>query len=222
MDGYTQRRQCKSYNIRRLEKVKLTPKGNKTYARNSAPRSSFELTTVFPSISTCSYRPKRAYRIKKEVQAISRNFHHKSIVGCRRRDFRRLLSVFSKAGTNDVPIEILDYLSCKNILDIFRGPVISPSEKGRKKDTSMNPEQHQASLGRSPNKAAMETDTQEKDKNKAKNDKTKHAMEKIEKDKVIRSRKSKVKARGQQKSTPGKSKSNPAKPKHKKSKENTI
>nr|GEW16595.1 reverse transcriptase domain-containing protein [Tanacetum cinerariifolium] len=40
-----------------------------------------------------------------------------------------------------------------------------------------------------------ETDTQEKDKNKAKNDKTKHRMEKIGKDKVIRSRKSKVKAR---------------------------
>nr|GEU69935.1 uncharacterized mitochondrial protein AtMg00810-like [Tanacetum cinerariifolium] len=34
-----------------------------------------------------------------------------------------------------------------------------------------------------------ETDTQEKDKNKAKNDKIKHKMEKIEKDKVIRSRK---------------------------------
>nr|GEU38549.1 reverse transcriptase domain-containing protein [Tanacetum cinerariifolium] len=39
-----------------------------------------------------------------------------------------------------------------------------------------------------------ETDTQEKDKNKAKNDKTKHGMEKIEKDKVIRSQKSKGKA----------------------------
>nr|GEW68591.1 reverse transcriptase domain-containing protein [Tanacetum cinerariifolium] len=34
---------------------------------------------------------------------------------------------------------------------------------------------------------AMETDTQEKDKNKAKNDKTKHEMEKIKKDKVIQS-----------------------------------
>nr|GEY09619.1 reverse transcriptase domain-containing protein [Tanacetum cinerariifolium] len=33
----------------------------------------------------------------------------------------------------------------------------------------------------------LEMDTQEKDKNKAKNDKTKHGMEKIEKDKVIRS-----------------------------------
>nr|GEZ33133.1 reverse transcriptase domain-containing protein [Tanacetum cinerariifolium] len=52
-------------------------------------------------------------------------------------------------------------------------------------------------------------DTQEKDKNKAKNDKTKHIMEKIRKDKDIRSRKSKVKARGQQKLTPGKSKSTP-------------
>nr|GFA34686.1 hypothetical protein [Tanacetum cinerariifolium] len=41
----------------------------------------------------------------------------------------------------------------------------------------------------------MKTDTQEKDKNKAKNDKTEHEMEKIEKDKVIRSQKSKVKAR---------------------------
>ncbi|GJS98303.1 hypothetical protein Tco_0819473 [Tanacetum coccineum] len=40
---------------------------------------------------------------------------------------RRLLSVFSKAATDDVPIEISDYLSCKNILDIFRGPVITPS-----------------------------------------------------------------------------------------------
>nr|GEU54395.1 hypothetical protein [Tanacetum cinerariifolium] len=38
-------------------------------------------------------------------------------------------------------------------------------------------------------------DTQETDKNKAKNDKTKHKVEKIGKDKVIRSRKSKVKAR---------------------------
>nr|GFC40228.1 glucose/ribitol dehydrogenase [Tanacetum cinerariifolium] len=50
----------------------------------------------------------------------------------------------------------------------------------------------------------LETDTQEKDKNKAQNDKTKDRLEKIEKDKVIRSQKSKVKARGQQKSTPGK------------------
>nr|GEY10444.1 reverse transcriptase domain-containing protein [Tanacetum cinerariifolium] len=58
-----------------------------------------------------------------------------------------------------------------------------------------------------------ETDTQEKDKNKAQNDKTEHKLEKIEKDKVIRSQKSKVKARGQQKSTPGKSKSTPTKPK---------
>nr|GEX00245.1 retrovirus-related Pol polyprotein from transposon TNT 1-94 [Tanacetum cinerariifolium] len=42
-----------------------------------------------------------------------------------------------------------------------------------------------------------ETDTQETDKNQAKNDKTKHKVEKIEKEKVIRSRKSKVKARAQ-------------------------
>nr|GEV49151.1 reverse transcriptase domain-containing protein [Tanacetum cinerariifolium] len=40
-----------------------------------------------------------------------------------------------------------------------------------------------------------ETDTQEKEKNKSKNDKTEHGMEKLEKDKVIRSQKSKVKAR---------------------------
>nr|GEZ89344.1 hypothetical protein [Tanacetum cinerariifolium] len=40
-----------------------------------------------------------------------------------------------------------------------------------------------------------ETDTQEKDKDKAKNDKTEHEMETIKKDKVIRIRKSKVKAR---------------------------
>nr|GEU38116.1 hypothetical protein [Tanacetum cinerariifolium] len=58
-----------------------------------------------------------------------------------------------------------------------------------------------------------ETDTQEKDKNKAKNDKTEHIMKKIEKDKVIRSQKSKVKAQGQQKSTPRKSKSTPGKSK---------
>nr|GEW22514.1 uncharacterized mitochondrial protein AtMg00810-like [Tanacetum cinerariifolium] len=51
-----------------------------------------------------------------------------------------------------------------------------------------------------------ETDTQEKDKNKAQNDKTKHRMEKIEKYKVIRSRRLKVKAQRQQKSTPGKPK----------------
>nr|GFA29339.1 hypothetical protein [Tanacetum cinerariifolium] len=57
----------------------------------------------------------------------------------------------------------------------------------------------------------VETDTQEKDKNNAKNDKTEHGMEKIKKTKS-------VKARGQQKSTPGKSKSNPTKPKPKKSK----
>nr|GEY90357.1 DNA-directed DNA polymerase [Tanacetum cinerariifolium] len=37
----------------------------------------------------------------------------------------------------------------------------------------------------------VETDTQEKDKNKAKNDKTEHEMEKIEKEKFIQSRKSK-------------------------------
>nr|GFC54282.1 hypothetical protein [Tanacetum cinerariifolium] len=60
-----------------------------------------------------------------------------------------------------------------------------------------------------------ETDTKETDKNKAKNDKTKHKVEKIEKDEVNRSRKSEVKARGQQKSTSGKSKSTPTKPKQK-------
>nr|GEY50690.1 reverse transcriptase domain-containing protein [Tanacetum cinerariifolium] len=58
-----------------------------------------------------------------------------------------------------------------------------------------------------------ETDTQEKDKNKAKNNKTKHIMEKIGKDKVIQSQKKKVKARGQQKPTPRKSKSILTKPK---------
>nr|GEX46189.1 putative reverse transcriptase domain-containing protein [Tanacetum cinerariifolium] len=41
----------------------------------------------------------------------------------------------------------------------------------------------------------LEMDTQERTKAKPKNDKTKHRMEKIEKDKVIRSQKSKVKAR---------------------------
>nr|GEX82681.1 reverse transcriptase domain-containing protein [Tanacetum cinerariifolium] len=46
-----------------------------------------------------------------------------------------------------------------------------------------------------------------------KNNKIKRKVEKIGKDKVNRSRKSKVKARGQQKSTPGKSKSTPTKPK---------
>nr|GEV59665.1 reverse transcriptase domain-containing protein [Tanacetum cinerariifolium] len=45
-------------------------------------------------------------------------------------------------------------------------------------------------------RSSKETDTQEKDKNKAKNDKTEYEMEKIEKDKVIRRQKSKVKARG--------------------------
>nr|GEU75726.1 retrovirus-related Pol polyprotein from transposon 17.6 [Tanacetum cinerariifolium] len=72
-----------------------------------------------------------------------------------------------------------------------------------------------------------ETDTQEKDKNKAKNDKTEHRMEKIEKYKFIRSRKSKVKARGQQ-SQPQESKVNtrkvkvkPGKAEAEESKENT-
>nr|GEY29666.1 putative reverse transcriptase domain-containing protein [Tanacetum cinerariifolium] len=46
-----------------------------------------------------------------------------------------------------------------------------------------------------------EMDTQETDKNQATNDKTKHKMEKIEKDEVNRSRKTKVKSFGQQKST---------------------
>nr|GEY60762.1 reverse transcriptase domain-containing protein [Tanacetum cinerariifolium] len=46
-----------------------------------------------------------------------------------------------------------------------------------------------------------ETDTQEKDKNKAKNGKTRHKVEKIKKDKDNRSRKTKVKTLGQQKST---------------------
>nr|GEY51368.1 reverse transcriptase domain-containing protein [Tanacetum cinerariifolium] len=46
-----------------------------------------------------------------------------------------------------------------------------------------------------PDVETHETNTQEKDKNKAKNDKIEHGTEKIEKDKVIRSQKSKVKAR---------------------------
>nr|GEZ61078.1 hypothetical protein [Tanacetum cinerariifolium] len=50
-------------------------------------------------------------------------------------------------------------------------------------------------------KQVLGTDTQGTDKNKAKNDKTKRKVEKIEKDNINRSRKSKVKARGQQKST---------------------
>nr|GEW61297.1 ribonuclease H-like domain-containing protein [Tanacetum cinerariifolium] len=62
-------------------------------------------------------------------------------------------------------------------------------------------------------KGILEMDTQETDKNKAKNDKTKHKVEKIKKDKVNRSRKSKVKARGQQKSTLESQRSTPTKPK---------
>nr|GEU90606.1 reverse transcriptase domain-containing protein [Tanacetum cinerariifolium] len=62
---------------------------------------------------------------------------------------------------------------------------------------------------------SLEADTQETDKNQSKNDKTKHKVEKIRRDKVIRSRKSKVKARCQQKSTPRISKSTPTKPKQK-------
>nr|GEV11731.1 ribonuclease H-like domain-containing protein [Tanacetum cinerariifolium] len=54
----------------------------------------------------------------------------------------------------------------------------------------------------------VETDTQEKDKNKAKNDKTKHEMKKIEKDKVIQSPRS-------TKVNPGKVKVNPEKVKFK-------
>ncbi|GJV37119.1 zinc finger BED domain-containing protein DAYSLEEPER [Tanacetum coccineum] len=40
---------------------------------------------------------------------------------------KRLLSVFSKAAADDVPIEMPDYLCCKITPDIFRGPVITPS-----------------------------------------------------------------------------------------------
>nr|GEY68055.1 hypothetical protein [Tanacetum cinerariifolium] len=56
-----------------------------------------------------------------------------------------------------------------------------------------------------------ETDTQEKDKNKARNDKTEHKMEKIEKDKVIRSRKVKSQSLRSTKVNPGKVKVNPDK-----------
>nr|GEZ11515.1 reverse transcriptase domain-containing protein [Tanacetum cinerariifolium] len=54
-----------------------------------------------------------------------------------------------------------------------------------------------------------ETDTQEKDKNKAKNDKTKHKMETIEKDKAIRSRKVKSQSPRSTKVNPEKVKVNP-------------
>nr|GEW50278.1 reverse transcriptase domain-containing protein [Tanacetum cinerariifolium] len=56
-----------------------------------------------------------------------------------------------------------------------------------------------------------ETDTQEKDKNKAKNDKTEHKMEKIEKDKAIRSRKVKRQSPRSTKVNPRNVKVNPDK-----------
>nr|GEX61277.1 ribonuclease H-like domain-containing protein [Tanacetum cinerariifolium] len=68
---------------------------------------------------------------------------------------------------------------------------------------------------------SLEMDTHEKDKNKAKNDKTEHKMEKIEKDKVIRSRKVKSQSPRSTRSTPRMSKLTPTKPKQK-NKENTT
>nr|GEV78244.1 hypothetical protein [Tanacetum cinerariifolium] len=62
-------------------------------------------------------------------------------------------------------------------------------------------------------KGRVETDTQEKDKNKAKNDKTEHKMEKIEKDKVIRSRKVKSQSPRSTEVNPEKVKVNPDKAK---------
>nr|GFA06255.1 hypothetical protein CTI12_AA602910 [Tanacetum cinerariifolium] len=65
-------------------------------------------------------------------------------------------------------------------------------------------------------KGCMETDTQEKDKNKAKNDKTEHKMEKIEKDKAVRSPRS-IKVNPEKvKINPGKVKVNPDKAKEEK------
>nr|GEW78178.1 hypothetical protein [Tanacetum cinerariifolium] len=57
----------------------------------------------------------------------------------------------------------------------------------------------------------LEIDTQEKDKNKAKNDKTEHKMERIEKDKVIRSRKLKSQSPRSTKVNPRNVKVNPDK-----------
>nr|GEY85915.1 hypothetical protein [Tanacetum cinerariifolium] len=57
----------------------------------------------------------------------------------------------------------------------------------------------------------LETDTQEKDKNKAKNDKTEHKMEKIKKDKAVQSRKVKSQSPRSTKVNPGKVKVNPDK-----------
>nr|GEV73941.1 hypothetical protein [Tanacetum cinerariifolium] len=57
-------------------------------------------------------------------------------------------------------------------------------------------------------KNQMETDTQEKDKNKAKNDKTEHKIEKMEKEKAIRSRKVKTQSPRSTKVNPEKVKVN--------------
>ncbi|GJR98723.1 E3 ubiquitin protein ligase CHIP [Tanacetum coccineum] len=152
---YTQTRQRKSYNLSRLEKAKLTPKGNKTCARNSAPsrlekvkltptgnktcgRISGSMVPSKPTLLVAAQKknvaklsPKVLTSVsQKEGDEIYRTKHFASGDGAATAVITnplRLLSVFSKAATDDVPIEISDYLSCKNILDIFHGPVITPS-----------------------------------------------------------------------------------------------
>nr|GEY73646.1 hypothetical protein [Tanacetum cinerariifolium] len=79
-----------------------------------------------------------------------------------------------------------------------KGLVENPKIMDESEDRMEKEGDEQPFLERSPNSIQValsydtETDTQEKDKNKAKNDKTEHRMEKIGKDKVIRSRKSKL------------------------------
>nr|GEY87722.1 reverse transcriptase domain-containing protein [Tanacetum cinerariifolium] len=120
--------------------------------------------------------------------------------------------------------EVINLFGARLIYPIFDNPCLTPVQVILKKGriTVVKNEKDEL-IPQRMTTGWRETDTQEKDTNKAKNEKTKHGMEKIEKDKVIRSRKSKVKARGQQKSTsgkskstPGKSKSNPTKPQQKK------
>ncbi|GKB03124.1 E3 ubiquitin protein ligase CHIP [Tanacetum coccineum] len=116
-----------------IVKVKLTPTGNKTCGRISGSMvpSKPTLLVAAQKKNVAKLSPKVLTSVsQKEGDEIYRTKHFASGDGAATAVITnplRLLSVFSKAATDDVPIEISDYLSCKNILDIFHGPVITPS-----------------------------------------------------------------------------------------------
>ncbi|CAL1412165.1 unnamed protein product [Linum trigynum] len=57
----------------------------------------------------------------------SEGFLDETAAACNAQQLDDLDKVFKKAGEDDVPSEVPDYLCCKISLDIFRDPVITPS-----------------------------------------------------------------------------------------------